>query len=438
LPDLRLADHSSSISARLLRAAHELSCARDLASVTSATLRAARDVTCADGAAFVSLKDDCCYYADEHAIAPLWKGRTVPLSTCVAGWVMRHGTPAIIPDVYADSRVAAAMYGSTFVKSLAMVPVAANAPAAAIGVYWSREHHAADGEIAALTTLADLAAAALANVRHSADLTAAVERERDARIAAENASAAKDEFLALVAHELRQPLHASLAALRMMTLRSSREAGERARSLVERQVSQMTALVEDLLDAERIARGHVQLNVAPIDLRLTLERAADSLRPLMSELAHDFIVSLEEPPVIVEADAVRLEQVFANILTNAAKYTEAGGRITLTMNADGDQVNVTIADTGRGIEPSALPTIFDLFARAASDVRGFGVGLAVTRRLVELHGGSIEARSGGRGQGTEFTVSLPIGEIRSGSQESRSSLQESRSSKRSGDNQRSA
>ncbi len=259
-----------------------------------------------------------------------------------------------------------------------------------------------------MTLLADSAAPAFTNVQLYVDLAAALDREKQARITAEAATAAKDEFLALVAHELRQPLHASLAALRIMAGRNSRASGEHARSVVERQVVQVTRLVEDLLDAARIVRGHVQLNVVPMDVRALIERAADSLRPLMAERQHELIVSLPELPAVLEADAVRLEQVFANLLTNAAKYTDPGGRITITMMNGRGTARIVVADTARGIEPAALPAIFDLFARGASDVRGFGVGLAVTRRLVELHGGTIHARSAGPGLGSEFVVSLPL------------------------------
>jgi signal transduction histidine kinase len=143
-------------------------------------------------------------------------------------------------------------------------------------------------------------------------------------------------------------------------------------------------------------------------LRTAIERAADSLRALIAERHHDFVVALPEQPVIVQADAARLEQVFANLLSNAAKYTDPRGRITLSLAVDQNFANITVADTGRGIDPAAITAIFTLFARAASDVRGFGVGLAVTRRLVELHGGTIQARSDGVGRGAQFRVSLPL------------------------------
>jgi signal transduction histidine kinase len=256
--------------------------------------------------------------------------------------------------------------------------------------------------------LADSAALALTNVQLYDHLAAALEREKDARMRAEAATAAKDEFLALVAHELRQPLHASLAAVRMMAARASRESEEYARSIVERQLLQMSRLVEDLLDAARIVRGQIELKAESLDLRAAVEHVADVLRPLIAERRHTFELSLPPEPTIIHADAARIQQALTNLLSNAAKYTEPGGRISVTVESRNRFAEITVADTGRGIDSAALPNIFDLFTRGASDVRGFGVGLAVTRRLVELHGGTIRARSAGVGRGAEFVVSLPV------------------------------
>jgi signal transduction histidine kinase len=225
---------------------------------------------------------------------------------------------------------------------------------------------------------------------------------------AEAATAAKDEFLTLVAHELRQPLHACLAALRMMDARPNRESGQHARQLVERQVQQMNRLVEDLLDAALIVRGHVALNVQPTDLRCPIAHVIDSLRPLVDERRHQLNVSVPDVAVMVQADGARLQQVLSNLLTNAAKYTDPGGRITLTVATGGGHATISVADTGRGIDPASLSVIFDLFTRSAPDVRGFGVGLAVAQRLVALHGGTIQARSAGAGRGAEFVIALPL------------------------------
>jgi two-component system CheB/CheR fusion protein len=395
-------------AARLLRVAHDLSFARDLETVVVTARTAARELTGADGVSIVLRSGGECYYADEDAIAPLWKGSRFPLEACISGWVMTQDLAIVIPDIYADARVPHDVYRPTFVQSVAMVPVRAPEPIAAIGAYWARTHHATTEELGAMTLLADSIALGLRNVQLYDEVSMALSREKEARLAAEAAIASKDEFLALVAHELRQPLHASLAALRMMAARGAGDSMDHARSVIERQLTQMTRLVEDLLDAARIVRGHVQLTLAVFDVRWAMERAAEALRAQMIERGHEFTLSLPEQPVFVHADTARLEQVFSNLLSNAAKYTEPGGRIALNLTVDANFANITVTDTGRGIEPTAMARIFTLFARAASDVRGFGVGLAVTRRLVELHGGTIQARSDGAGRGAQFRVSLPL------------------------------
>ena len=202
-PDQGLLSKLRPEAARLLRVVHELSFARDLPTVIASARSAARDLTGADGVTFVIRESNSCYSADEDGIAPLWKGKRFPLESCISGWVMTHNVPAVIPDVYNDSRVSPDAYRKTFVKSLAMVPVRAPEPLAAIGAYWATEHHATDYEVEALVLLADSAALAFTNVQLYQELTGALARERQARIVAETATAAKDEFMALVAHELR-------------------------------------------------------------------------------------------------------------------------------------------------------------------------------------------------------------------------------------------
>jgi two-component system CheB/CheR fusion protein len=395
-------------AARLLRVVHELSFARDLESITAITSAAARELTGADGVTFILRKSEHCYYADENAIAPLWKGRRFPVDACISGWVMAHNAPLVVPDIYLDSRIPHEAYRPTFVRSLAMVPVCAPEPIAAIGAYWKETYHPTDDEVGSMILLADSAALALTNVQLYDHLAASLDREKDARMAAEAAIAAKDDFLAQVAHELRQPLHASLAALQVLAARTSGESGDRARAVIERQISQMSRLVDDLLDAARVVKGHVELTVETVDLRHAIDHAVDSLKPLLEERRQELAVSLPKYPVRVVADMARLQQVFTNLLTNAAKYTNQGGRINIIVRNGDGRATITVVDTGRGIDAAALPRIFDLFTRGASDVRGFGVGLAVARRLVELHGGSIEARSAGVGRGAEFTLSLPL------------------------------
>jgi two-component system CheB/CheR fusion protein len=392
----------------------DLACARDIEAVSAVVRGAARELAHADGVTFVLRLGDECYYADEEAIAPLWKGRRFPLESCISGWAMLHRQIVAIADIYQDSRIPHELYRPTFVKSLVMVPVSTSDPIAAIGAYWADEHVATDTEVECLVTLADGAALALDNVQLYGELRAALDREREARARAEDATRARDDLLASVAHELRQPVHAALAALRLMAARTSREQGSRARAVVERQVERLGGLVDDLLDAARVVRGHVELRPEVMDLRETILQVVETVRPMMTERALDLAVAIPRDPLWVRADDARIQQVLMNILANGAKYTERGGSIRLEAALRGGrEIVMTVSDNGRGIEQDMLPRVFELFTRSAADGAGFGVGLAVARGLVELHGGTIEAQSDGLGKGSRFTVRLPAAEAAS-------------------------
>lgn len=393
---------------QLLLAARELALSRDLEAIMTIAKTTARELTGADGVTFVLRDGHSCHYADEDAIAPLWKGKRFPLDACISGWVMRRGEPVAIADVFDDPRVPHDAYRPTFVKSLAMVPVRTPDPVAAIGAYWAEIHHATSAELYALQTLADSAALALSNVLLYQELRRAVEHQRIAREAAEAAVTAKDSFLAVVAHELRQPLAAATTS--MSVLRSNPSAAIRARmqTLIDRQLVRMTRLVEDLLDASRIIRGEIDLRMREYDVREILDVAVESVRPFMDARKHHLITRLPTTAVTIEADAARLEQVFVNLLQNAARYTPEGGDISVSLTATGDRVRVSVKDTGEGIERDRLSDIFGLFTRASTGGEsGFGIGLAVARNLVTGHGGSIAAHSAGPGQGSTFTVELP-------------------------------
>jgi signal transduction histidine kinase len=229
-------------------------------------------------------------------------------------------------------------------------------------------------------------------------------RQADALRAADQA---KNEFLARVVHELRQPLQAILSAVGIMKLRVDRSKGEYAREVVERQATQMSRITDDLLDAARVVRGQVAMNLQPEDLGKIVSRALETVRPAVTERGHLLHVALPDAPVVVAADTSRLQQVFVNILSNAARYTPAGGEIRIAIDVAPSRAAVHVTDTGAGISRADLSRIFDLFVRASTEEGGLGIGLAVARTVVEKHGGTIEARSGGAGCGAEFVVTLP-------------------------------
>jgi len=223
----------------------------------------------------------------------------------------------------------------------------------------------------------------------------------------------KDEFLAMLAHELRNPLAPIRNAVYLLRLIGPAEPRlEQARDMIDRQVSHMVRLIDDLLDVSRITRGKISLRKERLDLTEVVAQAAEVAAPLLTRKRQAFTVSCAPEPIEVEADPARLVQVIANLLNNAAKFTEPGGSITLTTERSGDDAAVIrVRDTGVGIAPELLPHIFDLFVQGETSLDrtegGLGIGLTLVRHLVEQHGGRIEARSAGRGCGSEFVVTWP-------------------------------
>ncbi|HSK04343.1 MAG TPA: ATP-binding protein, partial [Kofleriaceae bacterium] len=227
--------------------------------------------------------------------------------------------------------------------------------------------------------------------------------------AAEQASRAKDEFLAMLGHELRNPLSPILTATQLMRLRGDGVCAKE-RTIIERQARNLVRIVDDLLDVSRIARGKIVLERRPIDLAAVIAEAIEQACPAIDEQAHRLHVDVE-PGIVIDGDPARMAQVFANLLNNAAKYTRRGGEIRVVATASRGAVEVAVHDNGQGIDPGLLPHVFDVFVQGAQGPDrargGLGVGLAVARSIVAMHGGTIRAHSEGPECGTAFTVELP-------------------------------
>ncbi|MGH9347460.1 MAG: ATP-binding protein [Vicinamibacterales bacterium] len=240
------------------------------------------------------------------------------------------------------------------------------------------------------------------------DLSELVEA-RGERDRARRDSHTKNEFLAMLAHELRNPLGAIRSAVGVLECADARDVpATRAREVIARQVAHLSHLIDDLLDVERVASGKIRLDRHPLEMAETVRQAVASFT---GNAGLDRHIEISAEPVWIDGDAVRLEQIVANIVTNAVKYTPPGGRIRVTLGGDGDDAVLRVADTGFGIAPELLPTIFDMFVQGERTLDraqgGLGIGLTLVRRLVELHGGTVVASSGGAGQGSTFTVRLP-------------------------------
>ncbi len=230
------------------------------------------------------------------------------------------------------------------------------------------------------------------------------------REASEAANRAKDEFLAMLGHELRNPLSPIVTALHLMNLRGGND-GAHERRIIERQVAHLTRLVDDLLDVSRIARGKVELKSEIVELHGVVAQAIEMARPLVEQRAHALTVDVPARGLAVKGDVTRLSQVVANLLNNAAKYTPVGGRITITGEVHQGEAVLRVRDTGMGIAADVLTGIFDLFVQGRQTIDrsagGLGLGLAIAKNLIERHGGSVSAFSDGVGHGSEFVVRLP-------------------------------
>ena len=224
----------------------------------------------------------------------------------------------------------------------------------------------------------------------------------------------KNEFLALLAHELRNPLAPIGNGLKVLRLREAAADPLSARTLdiMERQLNHLVRLVDDLLDVARITQGKLQLRVQPVSLADVLAGAVETTRGLMEAHEHQLALDIRAPDLVVAGDPDRLAQVFANLLANSARYTQRCGKVTVTLDREGQQAVVTVEDNGIGIAPESLEQVFDMFSqlgeRSAQGSEGLGIGLALVQRLVQLHDGTVSAQSPGRGMGSTFTVRLPV------------------------------
>ena len=246
----------------------------------------------------------------------------------------------------------------------------------------------------------------------AAQAQAALDGERAARADAERLSARKDEFLAIVSHELRSPLAAILGWAHMLRRRGSEEEFERGLDVIEHSVQVQSRLIEDLLDMSRITSGQLRLDIRPVEARSFIDAAVETVRLAADakEISIRKVLDLAVPPVA--GDPTRLQQVMVNLLSNAVKFTPAGGSVEVALRAAGGRADISVSDTGTGIAPDFLPHVFDRFRQGhpATNRRqgGLGLGLAIVKHLMELHGGEVRAQSPGEGRGATFTLSLPL------------------------------
>jgi PAS domain S-box-containing protein len=312
--------------------------------------------------------------------------------------------PIVVPDIYADDRFAGeASQKSTpraaRFRAFHTTPILTRAGdiLGMLTVQFDQPRTPSQSERQFADICARNAASVIEATRHLREL-----READRR---------KDEFLATLAHELRNPLAPVRNALQILRLTPDGPTAARVHTMLDRQIDHMVRLVDDLMEVSRITRGRIELRPKRVDLASIIRDAIDTTQPLFDAAGHRVTVSLPGEPLLLDADAVRLVQVFANLLSNAAKYTDDGGQVWVSALREGSRAVVAVRDTGIGIAAEHLPKVFDLFAQGENGQRshtGLGIGLTLVRQLVEMHQGIVEARSEGPGQGSEFVVTLPL------------------------------
>ncbi|HTW94898.1 MAG TPA: ATP-binding protein, partial [Tepidisphaeraceae bacterium] len=392
---------------RLVGVVQELSMARSLPAIMNIVRTAARQLTGADGASFVLRDGDKCFYAEEDAIAPLWKGKRFPISTCVSGWVMLNRRPAVIPDIYSDARVPADAYRPTFVKSLAMVPIRTADPLGAIGNYWATMRQPTAQEVALLAALADTTSVAIENVQLYESLEQRV-RERTAELQVANREL--EAFSYSVSHDLRAPLRAIMGFSQLLSEDCGKLLDENGKQLlgwIDAATTRMDELIDSLLALSRVTR--MALKRQSVDLRPMVEQIIAPLRRDNPQRQVEFIIGDD---LMAEGDAALLRIVMENLLSNAWKYTSKRQAARIEIGkTPGSPDRFFVRDNGAGFEMAYAQRLFSPFQRmhTAEEFSGTGVGLATVQRAIHRHGGRIWAEAAPEA-GATFYFTLSGGE----------------------------
>jgi signal transduction histidine kinase len=430
----------------LISTIQHLSLARDLDSVIAVVRNSARLLIGADGVTFILRDGSQCYYADESAIGPLWKGRRFPLESCISGWAMMHRHAVAVEDIYTDERIPHDAYRPTFVRSLAMVPIRSVDPVGAIGAYWAAKHRATPEEMEILQALADSVSTAMTNVTLIRDLQAArdaaerrsvetaqlvdaLQSELEQRLRAETERESltlqvqhlqKVDALARltggIAHDFNNLLAVMMGGVAIALRQLPADApGRRNLEVVASTVQRAKSLTSRLLTFSR----KQELDRRPIDVNDVVREAEALLRSLIGvEITLDLQLAPDLPHV--DADAGQLEQVLVNLVVNARDAMPRGGTLRIqTAEADDDTlledvdtschrcIVLSVADTGVGMSNEVKEHLFEPFFTTKEPGQGTGLGLATVYGIVKQHGGTIRVQSR-EGEGTTFRIFLPV------------------------------
>ena len=395
----------------LVETVQKLSLARDIEEVMQIVRSVARKLTGAQGATFVLREENLCYYADEDAISPLWKGSRFPMEDCISGWVMINKTPAVIEDIYADERIPASAYKATFVKSLVMVPIRTMEPLGAIGNYWAQHHKPGDGEIRMLQALADITAVSIENIEvrntlekkvteRTSELADALAREKEIH-------KLKTTFVSMTSHELRTPLSTILSSISLIEkypLTDDQHKREKHIARIKSSVNHLVNLLDDFLSLGKIEEGRVHIKNEDFNLHEFFQEISagfDSMKKKDQQINFTF-----KGPADVKLDKKVLRNVMLNLISNAIKYSAKD--IDIKTKNTGKNITISISDYGIGIPKEHQEKIFSKFFRAGnvSYIEGTGLGLNIVKHYVEILQGTITFTSE-ENIGTTFTVIVP-------------------------------
>lgn len=390
---------------QLVSAIQELSLSKDLETVMKIVRSVAKNITGADGATFILRDGDMCYYAEEEAISPLWKGQRFQMSACISGWVMLNKQSTVIEDIYSDSRIPIEAYKPTFVKSLAMVPIRTVAPIGAIGNYWAEKHLPTKHELEMLQSLADITAVSIENLNILSNLEKTV-KQRTQEL--EFANKELESFSYSVSHDLRAPLRAISGYMRMLEEDYSATLNDDAKILIEKSLTnakKMNELIEGMLQLSRM--GRKELIKAPVAMKQLAENIFKSLSETGEHKNID--LTIDNLPN-VQADETLIRQVWTNYISNAIKYSSNKPISKIHIGSQENEHNVIyfVKDNGAGFDMKYSDKLFGVFQRLHSpdEFEGTGVGLSIVKTIAKKHGGNVWADATPN-EGATFYFSLP-------------------------------
>lgn len=382
----------------LVRVLQELSHARDLDSVTAIVRKAARNLTRADGATFILREGTKCYYVDEDAISPLWKGERFPMTQCVSGWVILNAQSVVIEDIYKDRRIPIDVYRPTFVKSIAIVPIRAHEPIGAIGNYWAETHHATGEELAILEALAHVTSVALENIELYSKLQ---DKVRELEVSNQELS----RFAWAAAHDLKSPLRA-IGNLSTW-IKEDVKAGEAAKvegnlDLLQGRIRRMEILLEGILEHSSIETRYTQEPNECVNGQVLIE----DVKALI-DLPENFDLKFAGDFSSVSVPQIPMQRVLCNLIDNAIKHHDGNdAQITVSVEQNATHYLFSVADNGPGIPSEYHEQIFEMFEvlKPRDLMEGSGLGLPLVKKIISFYGGDVYLESSpGRGATFYFT-----------------------------------